>query len=77
MIIRATKHLCFHYLHYAVLPNTTLENACEEALTIAKEMDAAVEFMFEGYLIRVDKGDSLKEKIDFYKKALTNGQKEG
>ena len=72
MIIRATKHLSFHYIRYAVLPNTTLENACEEALTIAKEMDAAVEFMFDGCLIRVDKEDNIQQIIDFYKEAIDN-----
>jgi hypothetical protein len=54
------------------LPNTTLEEACSEALTLAKEMNIHVEFIFEGYLIRVDKEDQIQAKIDFYNEAINS-----
>jgi hypothetical protein len=76
-IIKETKNLLFNYARYEVLPATDLKTALEEALVLANNMDVNVEFSFKGHLIRIDKNDSIQEKIDFYNEAIINKQKEG
>lgn len=71
-VIKSTEHLSFNYIRYAVVHGTTLEEACKEALSLAEEMDLPIEFLFDGLLIRIDKKDSLKEKIEFYNNAVHN-----
>jgi hypothetical protein len=72
-VIKSTKHLSFHFMRYAMLPNTTLEEACSEAMSLAETMSIPVEFVFNGCLISIDKADSIQEKINFYNESLKNG----
>jgi sugar/nucleoside kinase (ribokinase family) len=51
-----------------VLAGTHINDACRQAIALAKKLGIEIEFDFNGTIVRAKKGDTLKEVVDSFDK---------